>query len=61
MQMQLRLHFVMRSINIGNITVLQPDPTRDFADDLEQMIKDRIPRITLALTVGNMLDYEDLC
>lgn len=41
--------------------VLQPDPTRDFIDDLEQMIKDRIPRITLVLTVGNMLNYGDLC
>ncbi len=40
--------------------VLRPDPTKDFADDLDQMIKDRIPRITLALTVANMLDYGDL-
>lgn len=41
--------------------VLRPDPTKDFADDLDQMIKDRIPRITLALTVANMLNYGDLC
>lgn len=41
--------------------VSRPDPTRDFADDLEQMTKDRIPRINLVLIVGNMLDYGDLC
>ncbi len=41
--------------------VLRPDPTKDFADDLDQMIKDRIPRITLALTVANMLEFDDLC
>ncbi len=41
--------------------VLRPDPTRDFIDDLDQMIKDRIPRITLALIVTNMFDYGDLC
>ncbi|KUG03752.1 hypothetical protein ASZ90_018845 [hydrocarbon metagenome] len=41
--------------------VLRPDPTKDFVDDLDQMTKDRIPRITLALAVANMLDYSDLC
>lgn len=41
--------------------VLRPDPTKDLADDLDQMVKDRIPRITLALTVANMLDYDNLC
>ncbi len=40
--------------------VLQPDATRCFTDDLNQMIKDRIPRVTLALTVADMLDYSDL-
>lgn len=41
--------------------VLQPDPTRNFTDDLDQMTKDRIPRVTLALIVANMLYYDDLC
>jgi hypothetical protein len=40
--------------------VLQPDPTSCFTDDLEQMIKDRIPRINLSLTVIYMLDFDDL-
>lgn len=41
--------------------ILQPDPAKDFTDDLNQMIKDRIPRVTLGLLVANMLNYSDLC
>lgn len=41
--------------------LLQPDPTKNSADDLEQMIKERIPRVALALTAANMFDYDDLC
>ncbi|MEN6460444.1 MAG: hypothetical protein ABFC94_03620 [Syntrophomonas sp.] len=41
--------------------VLQPDPTEDFVDNLDQMIKERIPRVTLALIVANILNYGDLC
>lgn len=41
--------------------VLRPDPTRDSVDDLDQMIKDRIPRVTLAMIITNMLNYGDLC
>lgn len=40
--------------------VLQDDPTGTVKDDLEQMIKDRKPRITLAMSVFNMLDHSDL-
>ncbi len=41
--------------------VLQPDPPEDFADNLDQMIKDRIPSVTLALLAANMLNYAGLC
>ena len=41
--------------------VLQPNSTEDFVDDLDQMIKDRIPGVTLALIVANMLNHDDLC
>ena len=41
--------------------VLQPNSTEDFVDDLDQMIKDRIPSVTLALIVANMLNHGDLC
>ena len=41
--------------------VSQPNSTEDFVDDLDQMIKDRIPGVTLALIVANMLNHDDLC
>ncbi len=41
--------------------VLQPDPTKNYADDVEQMINERIPRVTLGLIAGNMLGNEELC
>jgi len=41
--------------------VLQPNPIDVFVDDLDQMIKDRIPIVTLALIVAEMLNYSDLC
>ena len=41
--------------------VVQPNSTEDFVDDLDQMIKDRIPSVTLALIVANMLNHGDLC
>lgn len=41
--------------------VLQPDPTRVFVDDLEQMVKDRMPRVVLAAVAATMLNYGELC
>lgn len=41
--------------------VLQPDPTKEFIDDLDQMVKDRIPRVALASIATNMLMYKALC
>jgi hypothetical protein len=40
--------------------VLQDDPTQTINDDLKQMIEDRKPRVTLALSVFNMLDQPEL-
>ncbi|MDD2621229.1 MAG: hypothetical protein PHC92_11250, partial [Syntrophomonadaceae bacterium] len=40
--------------------VLRPEPAEDYADDLNQMIKDRIPSVTLGFIVTNMLNYADL-
>lgn len=41
--------------------VLQPDPTRSFTDDIEQMVKDRTPRVMLAAVAATMLRYGVLC
>ncbi|HWP98787.1 MAG TPA: hypothetical protein VN426_18245 [Syntrophomonadaceae bacterium] len=41
--------------------VLQPNPTEDLADDLDQMVKEHIPSITLALAAVKILNYSDLC
>lgn len=41
--------------------VLQPDPVQDSAADLDQMVKDRIPRVTLGLMVANMIHDDELC
>lgn len=41
--------------------VLRPDPTKDFTDDLDQMLKDRIPMVNLAFIAANMLNYGYLC
>ncbi|MEN6389108.1 MAG: hypothetical protein ABFD04_01745 [Syntrophomonas sp.] len=41
--------------------VLQPDPTRDYVNDLEQMVKDRTPRVLLAAVAATMINYGELC
>lgn len=41
--------------------LLPPAPAEDLADDLDQMVKDRMPRVTLALITAKMLGYDDLC
>jgi|GEM_PF-1120075 len=41
--------------------VLRPKPIDGLADDLDQMVKDRIPGVTLALVTADMLNYNDLC
>jgi len=41
--------------------VLLSNPTDTLADDLEQMVKDRIPGVTIAMVVAEMLNYNDLC
>jgi hypothetical protein len=41
--------------------ILQPDPTKELVDDLEQMIKDRLPRVTLALIAASILNHSELC
>jgi hypothetical protein len=41
--------------------VSQADRTCGCSGDLEQMVKDRIPRVTLALLAGNLLYHDDLC
>jgi len=41
--------------------VLQPDPTANYIDDLDHMIKERLPRVTMGLIVGKILDYDNLC
>jgi hypothetical protein len=46
--------------NYWEYYVLQDDPTKAIEDDLEQMITDRKPRITLALSVFNLLDQSHL-
>lgn len=40
--------------------VLRTNPAEDFNDDLEQMVKYRIPGIKLAMIVANMVKYDDL-
>lgn len=41
--------------------VLQPDPTGVLKEDLDQMAKERVPRVVLGLTVAEMFYYNDLC
>ncbi|MEQ8175475.1 MAG: hypothetical protein ABRQ26_10465 [Syntrophomonadaceae bacterium] len=41
--------------------VLQPDPSRGYVNDLEQMIKDRMPRVLLAAVAATMINYGELC
>lgn len=41
--------------------VLQPNPIDNITDDLEQMVKDRIPAVTLAMVAADMLKYSGLC
>lgn len=40
--------------------VLQPDPTREPATELEQMVKDRKPRVALALLTSIVLEHDKL-
>jgi len=41
--------------------VLRPNPTDALAEDLDQLVKERIPGVTLALITADMLKYSDLC
>lgn len=41
--------------------VVQDDPSRSVSDDLDQMIKDRIPRVALAFAAADILSNADLC
>lgn len=41
--------------------VLQPDPTRVIAGGIEQMVKDRMPRVRLAAVAATMINYGELC
>jgi hypothetical protein len=41
--------------------VLRSNPANDLADDLDQMVKCRIPGVTLAMVAADMLKYSDLC
>ena len=41
--------------------VLQPNSADNLAQDLDQMVKDRKPGVTLAMVVAELLKYSDLC
>ncbi|HEX3012000.1 MAG TPA: hypothetical protein VHQ70_08195 [Syntrophomonadaceae bacterium] len=41
--------------------LLQPDPSKEFKDNQDEMVQDRIPRVTLALIAAKMLYYDNLC
>jgi hypothetical protein len=59
--LQLKSNSVQRARQSqASIPDLQDDPTQTINDDLKQMIEDRKPRVTLALSVFNMLDQPEL-